>query len=232
MHTTTSSVEDYLKTIYELQQDQGRLPVRTSDLAENLGVTRASVSGMLRKLAAGRPSLITYERYHGTRLTPAGEKIALQVIRHHRLIESYLSAALGFAWDEVHSEAHRLEHVISASLGERLAEALGDPQADPHGEPIPARDGSVPFRDEVRLSQSIAGRTVRVSRVSDDDPAFLRYLAQIGLTLDAPVQVIQKAPFDGPLHVRTLANDATLTLSQRVTDQVFVSVEPKESHNE
>src|SRR3972149_1239867 len=231
MHTTTSSVEDYLKTIYELQQDQGEIPVRTSDLAETLGVTRASVSGMLRKPAAGGPSLITYERYHGTRLTPAGEKIALQVIRHHRLIESYLSAALGFAWDEVHSEAHRLEHVISASLGERLAEALGDPQADPHGEPIPARDGRVPFRDEVRLSQSVAGRTVRVSRVSDDDPAFLRYLAQIGLTLNASVQVIQRAPFDGPLHVRTLANDATLTLSQRVTDQIFVSVEPEESHD-
>src|SRR3972149_10860280 len=137
MHTTTSSVEDYLKTIYELQQDQGRLPVRTSDLAENLGVTRASVSGMLRKLAAGRPSLITYERYHGTRLTAEGEKLALQVVRHQRLLESYLRAALGFAWDEVHSEAHRLEHVISASLGERLAQALGDPKADPHGDAIP-----------------------------------------------------------------------------------------------
>jgi DtxR family Mn-dependent transcriptional regulator len=218
----TQAVEDYLKTIYEVQQESGGNQAGTAELAEKLGVSRASVTGMLKKLAASPDRLIDYARYRGVRLTPAGERAALEVVRHHRLLETYLTSALGFAWDEVHAEADHLEHVISEDLEERIAAYLGHPTADPHGAPIPQRDGSLPVRREVRLSDVEAGTEAVVLRVSDRDPELLRYLDRLGLRPPARLRVLERGPFDGPLQVETLPSGAVVPLSRRVTDEVYV----------
>ena len=136
----SEAVENYLKAIYEIEQDSGR--VTTNALAERMVVKPASVTGMIKKLAEGKPRLVDYERHRGVSLTPAGRRIALEVIRHHRLIELYLQQSLGYAWDEVHDEAEKLEHVISEEFEDRIAEMLGDPEFDPHGDPIPAKNGT------------------------------------------------------------------------------------------
>ena len=229
MKTPSSSIQDYLKAIYELAEDCGPEPVTTSLLADRLGVARPSVTGMLQKMASTKPGLVEYLRYQGVRLTPAGEKVALEVIRHHRLIESYLSEALDFPWDEVHHEADRLEHVISEALEDRIAEKLGYPELDPHGQPIPARDGTVSKRQELRLSELPPGSVAVICRVSDQDPAILRYLDKIGLRLSTPIEVTERGAFDGPLHVRVAEEATTHALGRRVTDRVFVLQVEEES---
>ncbi len=223
MKTLSSAVEDYLKAIYEIQHEEGHERASTSTLAEKLGVARASVTGMLKKLAAWDPQLIVYERYRGVELTPAGEKIALEVIRHHRLVELYLTEALGFSWDEVDEQADRLEHVISEDLEDRIAAKLGHPRIDPHGSPIPDAEGNIPIREEVRLTHLEIGSQAHISRVSDDDPALLRYLEQLGLTLNSRVEVLERAPFSGPIHVRVVATGEVHALGRQVTDRVFIS---------
>jgi DtxR family Mn-dependent transcriptional regulator len=222
LKTPSSSIQDYLKAIYELAEESGPEPVSTSLLAERLGVARPSVTGMLQKMASTKPGLVEYLRYQGVRLTPAGEKVALEVIRHHRLIESYLSEALDFPWDEVHPEADRLEHVISEALEDRIAAKLGYPELDPHGQPIPTREGTVSRRQEIRLSELPQGSAAVVCRVSDQDPAILRYLDEIGLRLSTPIEVTDRGPFDGPLHVRVAEETTTHALGRQVTDRVFV----------
>src|SRR3989304_1679529 len=137
MRELTPAVEDYLKAIYEVDEETAGAPAGTAVLADKLGVARASVTGMLKKLAAGPERLVPYPRYHGVRLPPKGRPAAREVVRHHRLLEAYLTSALGFSWDEVHAEADHLEHVISEDLEERIAAYLGHPAADPHGAPIP-----------------------------------------------------------------------------------------------
>ena len=222
MKTPSSSIQDYLKAIYELAEECGPEPVSTSLLADRLGVARPSVTGMLQKMASTKPGLVEYLRYQGVRLTPAGEKVALEVIRHHRLIESYLSEALDFPWDEVNHEADQLEHVISEALEDRIAQKLGYPELDPHGQPIPARDGTINKRQEIRLSELPEGSVAVVCRVSDQDPAILRYLDQIGLRLSTPIEVTDRGPFDGPLHVRVAEEPTTHALGRSVTDRVYV----------
>jgi DtxR family Mn-dependent transcriptional regulator len=222
----SSAVEDYLKAIYEIQLEEGRGRVTTSALAEKLSVTRASVTGMLKKLAGWDPKLVRYERYRGVELTSAGEKIALEVVRHHRLIECYLMEALGYSWDEVDAEADRLEHVISEEFEERIAALLGNPRLDPHGAPIPGRDGSIEGREEMPLSELPPGQAAYVSRVSDHDPALLRYLSELGFELHAEVMVIDRAPFDGPLSVRLGNTSTTLALGLPVANAVFVTAQP------
>lgn len=217
------AVEDYLKAIYELEEDFGR--VSTSLLAEQLNVRPASVTGMLQKLADEQPCLVNYERHHGVTLTPAGRKIALEVIRHHRLVELYLKQALGYGWDQVDAEAEKLEHVISDELEDRMAEALGHPTTDPHGDPIPAKDGTVAPQSRITLSELDAGQTARVARVRDGDPALLRYFEALGLVPDATISVESRAPFDGPLHVRVGAEAGAHALGRPVTDQVFVEID-------
>ena len=220
----THAVEDYLKAIYEMEENHGR--VGTTALATALNVAPPSVTGMLQKLAEAEPQLVHYERHRGVSLTPAGRKIALEVVRHHRLIELYLAEALGYRWDEVHAEAEKLEHVISEEFEDRICAALGDPTRDPHGNPIPTKDGTVPPHATTPLSQVDAGQTARVARVRDDDPALLRYLAELGLVLDATVTVAGRAPFDGPLHVRVGdGRDEAHALGKHVTDQVYVELD-------
>ena len=215
------ATEDYLKAIYELEEDFSR--VSTSALAERLGVVPASVTGMLQKLADGRPKLVNYERHHGVVLTSAGRKIALEIIRHHRLIELYLSESLGFEWDKVDAEAEKLEHVISEEFEDKIAARLGDPTMDPHGDPIPSKDGTVAAHSRRPLSDMEAGQTVRVTRVRDDDPAFLRYLAELGIGPRATLAILEKSPFDGPMHVTV--GERSHALGKNVTDKIFVEVE-------
>jgi DtxR family Mn-dependent transcriptional regulator len=231
MPAISHAIEDYLKAIYELAREGGR--ASTSALSERLGVKPASVTGMLQKLAdpdeaavEKRPVLVHYERHHGASLTPAGEKLALEVIRHHRLIELYLAEALGYDWDQVHSEAEKLEHVISEEFEDRISAYLGDPKRDPHGDPIPTKDGTVDEVGRTTLSEMDAGQTGRVARVRDDDPALLRYLGELGLVPNATVTVDQRGPFGGPLHVRVGGSQAaTHALGREVTDRVFVDID-------
>lgn len=191
----TGQAEDYLKAIYELEQ--GGDPAATNDIAARLGIAAASVTGMVQRLS--RLGLVKVERYKGANLTAAGKKAALQLIRRHRIIESYLVERLGFTWDNVHDEAERLEHAASDELIARMADAIGNPTEDPHGAPIPSASGEV---DETRL-RSIAdldaGHTATVVRMSDRDPAFLRYLDGMGIRPGARVQVASRAPFGGPI---------------------------------
>lgn len=223
----SEAIQNYLKTIYELQQEMGK--VSTNALAEKLGVAPASVTGMIKKLAEERPRLVNYERHHGVSLTPAGQKIALEVIRHHRLIELYLHQALGYSWDQVDAEAEKLEHVISEDFEDRIDALLGQPAFDPHGDPIPTKNGEMPRPDHPRLSELSAGQTGRVSRVRDDDPALLRYLAELGIIPDATLIVDGKAPFGETLSVRVGASSdsPSHTLGKQVTDQVFVEVKER-----
>lgn len=217
----THATEDYLKAIYEIEEDFGH--VSTTLLAVHLDVKPASVTGMLQKLAKDKPRLVHYERHHGVTLTPAGRRIALEVIRHHRLIELYLAEALGFEWDKVDAEAEKLEHVISEEFEDKIAALLGQPTIDPHGDPIPTKNGAVAEASRFPLSEVALGQTVRVARVRDNDPAFLRYLAELGITLQTPLIITEKAPFDGPLHV-TVGNEEAHThaIGRNVTDKIFV----------
>jgi DtxR family transcriptional regulator, Mn-dependent transcriptional regulator len=201
----TPAIEDYLKAIYTLQQ-QGA--VTTSLLGEQRGSKPGSVTGMVKKLA--EMNLVQHTPYQGVLLTPAGERIALEVIRHHRLLELYLVEALGYSWDEVHEEAEKLEHHISEKLEARIAARLGHPSFDPHGDPIPSLDGVLPTSDDVRLADLTVADQGRVVRVRDQSAERLRYLADLGLVPGAHVEVLASAPFDGPITVRLSAADHAL----------------------
>ncbi|MGB1249257.1 MAG: metal-dependent transcriptional regulator [Candidatus Promineifilaceae bacterium] len=197
------AIEDYLKTIYALSKEA--CPVSTTRLAHARNVKPASATGMIRRLA--KLSLVNYEKHRGVTLTDAGEKIALEVIRHHRLIELYLIRALGFTWDEVHEQADILEHVISEKLEDRIAAALGYPEFDPHGAPIPSKSGVIVERVLRPLTALKVGDTAQVSRIIDDsDGALLRYLAEQNLRIGAQVLVLDAAPFDGPLTLQVDSN--------------------------
>jgi DtxR family transcriptional regulator, Mn-dependent transcriptional regulator len=215
-------VEDYLKAIYYLQ-DASPGEVSTSSLAERLGVASPSVTSMLQKLAQHRPKLVNYELRGGVTLAPAGRKIALEVIRHHRLIELYLAEELDYPWDEVHDEAEKLEHVISEEFEDKIAERLGAPEVDPHGDPIPTKEGTVAEPSRLTLLDVEVGRAARITRVRDDDPAFLRYLTKLGIGLNSQVVVRDKAPFDGPLQLSV--GDSVRALSRKAAQWIFVKPE-------
>lgn len=193
----TQAVQDYLKVIYKI--GVGGDKVTTNAIAERLDVSQASVTGMIKKLAELK--LIKHTPYYGVQLTGSGEKIALEIIRHHRLLELYLAEALGFTWDRVHDEAEKLEHVISEEFEDKMAEFLGNPRTDPHGAPIPTKDGIIEEREVVPLTIAKGGETVKIMQVSDRDSEMLRYLGSIGIYPDVELDVIEKAPFDGPLLV-------------------------------
>jgi DtxR family transcriptional regulator, Mn-dependent transcriptional regulator len=210
------AIEDYLKTIYKAEQKSAK--VTNSQVAVQMGVKPASATAMIKKLA--KQNLVTHEPYHGIQLTDAGRKIALEVLRHHRLIELYLSEALGVPWDKVHAEAENLEHAISEELEDRMDAALGHPSFDPHGAPIPSRDGAIAVRDKIPLSQLPVGESARVVEVSDDDPNMLRYLTSLGVRLDTELHLLGLAPFEGPLTLRIGDNEHSI--SRIVANNVFV----------
>jgi DtxR family transcriptional regulator, Mn-dependent transcriptional regulator len=209
-------IEDYLKSIYQLQTRYGRVP--TTALAERLDITAASVTGMVRKLAG--LGLVDHEPYRGVRLTADGEDIALQIVRAHRLWELYLVKALQVPWDQAHVEAERLEHALSTGLADRLDEVLGHPTADPHGHPIPSRNGDVERRGGVPLDHLPAGEAGIVVQIRDDTPELLRYLGQLGIYPGEQVTVLDVAPFDGPLRV--WIGERTEVLGRQVAGHVIV----------
>lgn len=195
----SEAVEDYAKAIFALaQRNDGA--VATSTLADRLGVSPASVTAMLKRM--GEMGLVEHEPYHGVRLTEAGERAALEVLRHHRLLESYLAEALGMPWDRIHDEAEVLEHYISEDLEERMAQALGDPKHDPHGDSIPDRDLELAADDGVPLDRLEPGDDGTFARVSDSDPEMLRYLAERGITPGVALAVVERQPFGGGLLVK------------------------------
>ena len=193
----TNAIEDYAKSIYSLQQRAGGDPVTTNALAERCGVTPASASAMVKKLA--ELELAIHEPYHGVRLTPAGERLALEMLRHHRLLELYLAEHLDVPWDRVHDEAEALEHVLSEDLEARIAAKLGHPTHDPHGDPIPDRDLVIDEGVTEALSNVALGGGGRFVRVSDSDSRMLRFLAEQGIAIGDRCVVIGRQPFDGPI---------------------------------
>ena len=191
----TAPVEDYLKAIYAIGKGTGA--AATNEIAQRLALAPASVSGMVRRLAD--QGLLAYERYHGVKLTESGRRAALRTLRRHRVIEAYLSQALGYPWDRVHAEAERLEHAASDELVDRMAVTIGEPEVDPHGAPIPTRDGAVDETEYTSLADLPIGVPGIVMRVTDEDPEMLRYLGELSVVPGKRVTVKGRAPYDGPI---------------------------------
>jgi len=194
----SKSIEDYIKIIYRLEADNER--ATTQRIAQQLGVRMASVTGMIKHLAA--ENYLKHKPYYGVKLTEKGRRIALTMIRRHRLIELFLHQTLGLDWDEVHDDAEVLEHAVSDQLIEKIYTFLGNPQFDPHGAPIPGVDGSIQPLKGAALSDCKPDEKGKIVHVSDSDPEFLRYLSRIGLKLKSPFRVLDRAPFDGPITLR------------------------------
>ena len=221
--TTSPAAQDYLKALHAIEWEAGQPgPVSTTAVADRLGVSAASATNMLKKLDS--MGLVVQVPYRGTELTASGRKIALEVVRHHRLLETYLAEALGVPWDEVHAEAEILEHVLSERLEDRIAALLGDPAWDPHGHPIPSKDGRMPEASRRTLWDGGDGETLAVERVSDGDPDVLRYLGDVGVMPGARVEVVKRGPVGGPLFVRLPERkDRVEALSRELAEAVWVS---------
>ena len=216
MHT--QAVEDYLKAIYDLGRSGGA--VSTSALASKLGVSGASVSGMLKKLAKG--ALVEHRPYQGVALTAAGRRVAVETIRHHRLVEAYLHQALGVPWDRVHAEAEQWEHVLSEDLEARMDAALGHPTHDPHGAPIPTPDLVLVEPDHPPMASLQPGHHATVAEVSDHDAELLRYVGALGLYPQTRFAVVAVAPFEGPLTIRLDGAAADVTVGRRAAEFIAV----------
>lgn len=224
MDTLTPSIQDYLKHIFALTEN--KRPATTNALAERLNVAPASVTGMVQKLASLEQPLVLYRKHQGVTLTPEGQRAALEVIRHHRLLEAWLVHSLGYTWDEVHEEACRLEHVISEDLEARIAAALGNPNRDPHGDPIPDADLVMPGDETLPLSSLRPGQRAVVSRVNnDEDSNFLRHMTNLGLMPGAQLTVADYSPFDNNLTVQ-VSGMPPVVLGLAVTYKVFVELLP------
>ncbi len=225
----TESMQDYLKAAYRLEQDGG--VVTTLRLAEELGLSGPSVTNMVKRL--DELKLVDHAPYHGVQLTSAGRKVALEVIRHHRLLELYLATALGYDLEEVHQEAERLEHHVSEELEARMERVLDFPRFDPHGDPIPTRTGSVPTIEDCALSDLESGSTGRISRVSDRDAEKLRFVSNLGLRPGVELTVRDQLPFDGPVLISVDGEDHLVpwVISQLIRVDVTgtVMVEPDAS---
>jgi len=216
----TESVDDYLKAILELSGPEEQR-VSSNALAKRLAVRAASVTGMLQRLAALKPAFVRYEKHHGAVLTEAGKHRALEVLRHHRLLERFLHDVLDFPWDEVHEEAERLEHFISERLEDRIAAKLGDPQTDPHGHSIPERNGTMRTRAEVSLPSWACGVQAVISSVSDRDPSALREMERLGLRPGVELMV-ETGSRGAALLVRTAKDERALRLNHELASSIYV----------
>jgi DtxR family transcriptional regulator, Mn-dependent transcriptional regulator len=219
---SSEAVENYTKAIYSLQHRAGGDPVATNDLADRLEVTPASASGMIKKLAD--LGLVAHVPYRGVQLTEEGERLALEVLRHHRLLELYLATQLDVPWDRVHEEAEALEHVLSEDLEARIAAKLGNPTRDPHGDPIPSAELEIDESSTRSLSDLQPGDHGVFVRVSDADPAMLRYLTERGVGLGDRLEVLDRQPFGGPLTVRF--GDSLQVLGGALAAAMRVELEP------
>src|SRR6188474_2513458 len=214
----TISIQDYLKNIYELTEE-GEVDSTTA-LAKKLNISAPSVTGMVQKLASAKPALVEYHKHQGVTLTKDGKKAALEVIRHHRLLEAWLVQTLGYAWDEVHAEAERLEHVISEDFERRIAAAMGNPIRDPHGEPIPTEDLIMPLDESNPLSALRPKQTALIKRVKAPDASLLRYLEELGLVPGAKLEVTGYSPFDHNLTIKVGRKSCVLGLN--ITSRIYV----------
>ena len=211
--------EDYLKAIYVLEMNGEK--VTNSALANYMGFAPASATNMVKKLA--QLSLVEYEPYQGVMLTKLGRQVALEVLRHHRLLELFLHETLDMSWERVHEEADKLEHVISEALEDAIASVLGHPTVDPHGDPIPSKDGYMVKSPGRPLSAARLRRCYRLVRVLAQDPERLQYLGQLGLYPDAHVKLLERAPFNGPLLVEVDGNPHALAYEMAAVLQVVPS---------
>ena len=218
----SDTVEDYLKMIYKLSADKER--VGTGQIAEALEVSPASVTDMFQRLANENPPLLDYIKHQGVKLTNEGRKIALEILRHHRLLELFLHEVLGYSWDQVHAEADRLEHVISEKFEERVAVVLGDPQRGLHGEPIPNRNLEMPDHPTSYLHDMRPEQRGVIHSVSDDDPGFLRFLKTQGLVPGAEFSVVDFSPYDNNLRLQVNGQDQEIVLGASVTAQLKVEI--------
>jgi len=212
----SQALEDYLKIIYVLEADGEK--ATTTAIAQALDVSNASVTNMLKKLAG--MNLIVHESYKGAELSPAGKKIALEILRHHRLLELYLKEVMGYSWDEVHEEAEKLEHHISEQFEDRIAELLNHPTHDPHGDPIPSKDGVMPKKATLALHDGELNTLYMVGRVKDQNPELLRYLEKLGVLPGVELTIIEKAPFDGPIAI-SLAGQS-LSIGFAIAQDIFL----------
>ena len=217
----TISTQDYLKNIYDLTEN-GK-SASTNDLAAKLKISAPSVTGMIKKLSTAEPPLVKYQKHQGVTLTREGRKAALEVIRHHRLIEAWLVQTLGYSWDEVHEEAERLEHVISEDFERRIAAAMGDPIRDPHGDLIPTEDLKMPVDESTPLSALRPGQTGTILRVKASDPNLLRYLEGLNLIPGAKLEIKEHSPFDHNLTIKIEKKSVVLGLN--ITSRIFVEEE-------
>jgi DtxR family transcriptional regulator, Mn-dependent transcriptional regulator len=218
----SSHIQDYAKAVYALEARQGGAEaVSTQDLAERLGITPGSVSAMLRKLSD--LGLVEHEPYKGVRLTDGGRRVALEVMRHHRLIELFLADELGMPWDQVHAEAEVLEHVLSEDLEQLIADRLGNPRLDPHGDPIPTATFEIDEPETRSLAELQPADSGHFVRVSDSDPAMLRYLAGQGVGLGDRLEVTGRQPFGGPVFVRS--GDRELALGGELAQAMRIELE-------
>jgi DtxR family Mn-dependent transcriptional regulator len=212
----SQSVEDYLKVIYVLESEGSG--ATTNNIAEMMEVSSASVTNMLKRLAG--LNLIEHKSYKGAKLTDAGMKIALEILRHHRLLELYLKEIMGYSWDEVHEEAEKLEHHISEQFEDKIAELLNHPTHDPHGDPIPTKDGVMPEMASLPLADADVDQEYIIGRVKDQDPELLRYLEKIGVIPGVKIQILDKAPFNGPVQVKL--EDEEKTIGFNIAEQVYL----------
>lgn len=217
-NTLTVSIQDYLKNIYELTENGES--ASTNALASKMKVSAPSVTGMVQKLATSKPPLVEYQKHQGVTLTKDGKRAALEVIRHHRLLEAWLVQTLGYSWDEVHEEAERLEHVISEGFERRIAAAMGHPLRDPHGELIPTADLKMPLEDSTPLSALRPAQTGTIQCVKAADTDLLRHLESLGLIPGAVIEIKEYSPFDHNLTVRVGRKTAVLGLN--ITSKIFI----------
>ncbi len=217
----TQSIQDYLKHIFELSA--GGVPASTNDLAARLNIKPASVTGMLQKLASTVPPLVDYRKHQGATLTSEGQRAALEVLRHHRLLETWLVQSLGYTWDEVHEEACRLEHVISEDFEARMDAALGHPTHDPHGDPIPNAALVMPKDEACSLSSLRPPQLALILRVSEKDPAFLRHLDGLGLVPGVRLEILSYSPFDDNLTI-AVGGRPSFVLGSAITSKIYVEV--------
>ncbi len=220
--TLTFSIQDYLKNIYELT-DSGE-PATTTALAERLGIAPASVTGMVQKLSTAKPPLLKYRKHQGVMLTNEGQRAALEVIRHHRLLEAWLVKTLGYSWDEVHNEAEKLEHVISEDFEKRIAAAMGNPERDPHGEPIPSEDLVMPDDESVALVNLESKQEAVVCRVEAQDTDLLKHLEGLGLVIGAHVKTLEVSRYDQVMQLQVRGRKEAVVLGPAVTSRVYVEV--------
>ena len=216
--TLTISIQDYLKHIYELTENGET--ASTNALAKKLNISAPSVTGMVQKLASAKPALVEYQKHQGVTLTREGKRAALEVIRHHRLLEAWLVQTLGYSWDEVHEEAERLEHVISEDFERRIAAAMGNPVRDPHGELIPTADLKMPLDASLPLSALRPDQVATIQRVQASDADLLRYLDELGLVPGVQIEVKDYSPFDHNLMIKVGRKSLVLGLS--ITSKIFV----------